>query len=199
MKNFTSKAVLAVLLSFTVLVAGCSVSQFEAVLNEIGPAVSTVIQIIAISKGTPADLTPVVKIATDVKTLETLYSDYQSVSAATQPTVAGHINSAFTVLNGDLASIFSATQVSDPQTQAKITALVALIQTGVNIAEAAVPSANAKLQLKGSHLTASDLADSFDKVLTAKTGHPEIDNFTSKHQIHEHGKFLRTITVGVVK
>ena len=131
LSKIVAKVALAVTLSFTMIVAGCSVSQFDQVLNEIAPAISTVLQIIAISRGTTADLTVATKVAKDVTTLETLYNDYQSVSSTSKPGVESQINAGFTVLNQDISSVLAVAQVNDPATQQKIEALITLVQTGV--------------------------------------------------------------------
>jgi hypothetical protein len=198
-----SKIALAVTLSFTMLVAGCSVSQFDAVLNEIAPAISTVLQIIAISRGTTADLTVATKVAKDVTTLETLYNDYQSVSSTSKPGVESQINAGFTVLNQDISSVLAVAQVNDPATQQKIEALITLVQTGVGIAEAAIPSNSLTAQtarFRAKKLNASDLADSYNKILVAKTGTKKVDDFTAKaHKIHVHNEFERLATFGKAK
>ena len=194
-----SKITLALVLSFAMLASACSISQFDAVLNEIAPAISTVLQIIAISRGTTVDLTLATKIAKDTTALETLYSDYQSVSSQSKPGVETQINAGFTVLNQDITSVLAVSQVSDPATQQKIEALVTLVQTGVGIAEAAIPSSNVSARAP-KNLSASDLADSYNKILVAKTGTKRVDDFTSKaHKIHNHNRFERYVTAGRAK
>lgn len=179
MKKLSKFAILGVLVA-SLSLAGCSTAQFDAFLNVIGPAVSDIIQIIAIVKGTPADLTPVAKIDADVAAVEKLYSDFQAAGTSAQPGVQAAINAGFTTLNADLGQVFSLAQVSNPASQAKITALVSLVETGVQLAEGVVNT-------KGPHVsetfTAKQLKSSFNQVLTAKTGNSAVDAFTAKHKI----------------
>ncbi|MGB6624712.1 MAG: hypothetical protein WBE43_07985, partial [Candidatus Acidiferrales bacterium] len=168
---------------------------FEAVLNEVGPAASTIIQIIALVKGDPANVTPVTKIDADVAALEKLYTDFAAATAANKGSIAAEINGDFGTLNSDLSSVFAIAQVSDKNTQAKITALIGLIQSAVQIAEAAIPSPN-PAAVAPAKLNASSLVDSFNKILVAKTGNAVIDRATPCMKLHLHGKFVRAISFG---
>jgi hypothetical protein len=196
------KIALAMVLSCALVAQGCSQSQVNAVLNEIGPAVLTILQIIAVVKGTPVNTSLSSKVNSDVASVETLYTDFSSASATSKPGIEGQLNAAMGVLNNDLNDIYNVAQVSDKNTQAKITALVGLIGTAINIVEATLPSTPSamKASLQPTALNASGLADSWNKILVAKTGNAKVDDFTKHaHKIHNHGFFVRTITVGVAK
>lgn len=194
-----SKIILALVLIFTTLaMTSCSVSQFDAVLNEIGPAITTIIEIVAIVKGVPANTAVASKVSADVAAIEKLQTDLQSAEAASKPGIEASLNVGFSVLNSDLGSVFAVAQVSDQNTQAKITALVGLVETAVTIAEAAIPSSAVKLGKKAPNLTASALIDSWNHVLVAKTGNSAVDAYTGKHKLHKHGKFLRVASAGVL-
>lgn len=192
------RKVLICILCGVIALGGCSVSQFNQVLNEIAPAVTTIIEIVALVKGTPADTTPVAKVSADVSALESLDVDFTNASANAQPGIETQINAAFTTLEGDLSDIFTLAQVSDPATQAKVSALVALVNTAVQIAESAIPNASAD-QVRNLQLTANGLVDSYNKVLVAKTGNAKLDAFTAKHRIHNHSRFVRIVTGGMEK
>jgi hypothetical protein len=182
-KKFLATLLIGTLATVSLLTA-CSVSQFEAVLNEIGPAVSTIIQIIAIVKGTPANLAPATKISADTAAIEKFYNDYQTASATSQPGIRADIQNSFTVLNADLTTVFAVAQVSNTNTQAKITALIGLVESAVNIAEAAVPGTAAAAKATPAQvLTAKTLKSSFNSVLKAKTGDAAVDAFTAKHKL----------------
>jgi hypothetical protein len=199
MKKMILASFLALMLAFTtVFTGGCNVAEFDAVLNEVGPAVSTILQIIAIFKGAPANLAVVSKIDADVKSLESLFNDFQAASVANKGSIEAEINGVFATLQADLGTVFSVAQVSDVNTQAKITALVGLIQSAVQIAEAAIPSSNAAAS-KPVVLDASSFVDSYNKILTAKTGNAAVDALTPKHKIHNHSKFVRVVSLGFAK
>lgn len=191
---------LCAVLSLAMIAQGCafSVSQFEAVLQEVGPAVLTVLQIVALVKGGTANTALPAKIDSDVAGLEKLYTDWQAADATSKAGVEAQINTSFAVLTADLGTVFSIAQVSDVRTQEKISALLGLIQSAVQIAEAAIPNPATKAG-KPLALTASGLADSYDKILVAKTGNAAVDAYTPTRKIHNHGKFLRTLTLGVAK
>lgn len=197
MKKVILSAFLALMLAFTtVFSGGCSVAEFDAVLNEVGPAVSTILQIVAIFKGVPANVSVVSKINADVKSLQSLFADFQAADVANKGSVEKEINGMFATLQADLGAVFSIAQVNDPNTQAKISALIGLVNSAVQIAEAAIPSSAAAAS-KPVALDANSLVDSFNKVLVAKTGNKAVDAFTAKHKIHNHGKFVRVISLGL--
>ncbi|HZP33952.1 MAG TPA: hypothetical protein VFB23_11390 [Candidatus Acidoferrales bacterium] len=192
--------IFAMCLVLTVATSGClSASQFEQVLNEVAPAVSTILQIVAIFTGQPVNTAVPEKIKADVAGLEQLYSDYQAAQPATKTGIAADINADFGVLSQDLTTVFSIAQVNDPKTQQKITQLIGFIQDGVQLAEAAIPQSSGRVGAKPVKLTPGDLVDSFDKVLVAKTGNKPVDDFTAKHQLHLHSKFVRVVTFGRAK
>lgn len=199
MKNRILAAFLALILAITVpSMSGCSVSQFEAVLNEVGPAVSTILQIVAIAKGTAADTSLATKIAADVAAAEKVFADLQASTEANKGSLKAQLDADFVTLNNDLSSVFAIAQVSNKNTQAKITALVGLVESAVQIAEAAIPSNSAKA-VNAPKLSADELVDSFNNVLVAKTGDVKIDSFTPKHKIHKHGKLVRVLSLGIAK
>jgi hypothetical protein len=183
--------------------AGCSQSQFDAYLNVIGPAVLDVLQIVAVFSGKAANTSISDKVSADVAAIEKLYADYQSAAASQKAGVQGEIQAAFTTLNSDLGSVFQLAQVSDKNTQAKITVLVGLIETGVNLALAVINPPVAAASLKGAQspsLTAAQLVSSFNATLTAKTGNAKVDALTPKlAKLHVHGKFVRMVTFGAAK
>src|SRR6185312_2379791 len=110
---------------------GCTfnASQFEQVLNEVAPAVQTIIEIIALVQNKPANVAISTKIGADTAALEKMYADFQAAQPANKADVEKEINAGFTALNADLSSVFAVAQVSDANTQAKVTALISLIQT----------------------------------------------------------------------
>lgn len=188
------KPALALILCISMVGCTWSQSEFITVLNEVAPAVQTIIEIVALVKGTPASTSISTKIGADTAALEKLYSDFQKAQPADKSSVEGEINAAFLTLQADLSAVFAVAQVSDANTQAKVSALISLIQTAVNIAEAAIPSN--KVSVSADKMTAGDLVDSYNKVLVAKTGNKAVDQFTPKHQIHIHSSVVRHLSLG---
>jgi len=189
------KIILALVLVVAMTLTACNTTQFVAVLNEITPAVTAVLQIIALLQNKPADTALASKIGADVAGLERLYTDFVGADVASKPGIQSQINAAFTTLNGDLAVIFQLSHVSDANTQAKLTALITLITSAVQIAEATVNGA--KSATPASTLDASSLTDSFDKILVAKTGRKDVDALTPRLRLHNHGRVVRTLSLGL--
>lgn len=197
LKNLSKSLIVFML---CVSMVGCSANQFVTVLNEVAPAVLNILEIVAIFKGVPVDPNIPNRIQTDVTLLEKLYTDYQTATGTSQAGIRNEINAAFSVLNSDIASVLTIAQVSDKNTQLKVTALVGLVQTAVLIAEAAIPSpASAAQAVTPISLNASGFVDSYNKILTAKTGNSAVDKYTSSHKIHIHSKLVRAVTLGQAK
>lgn len=202
MKSLSTKSLstmfLACILMLTTFTFGCSQAQFIAVLNEVGPAVTDILEIVALVRGTPADTSLATKISGDVSDVETLYTSYQAASAASKPGIEADINNGFSVLNSDLTQVFQLAKVSDVNTQAKVTALIGLVQTGVTIAESLIPvsAARYKATAPTSHLSAADLVTSYNHILVAKTGNKVVDAYTPKHKLHFHTEAVRVLSLG---
>lgn len=195
---------LCVVLSLCLIVQGCTASQFEAVISEIGPAVATILQLVELFHPLGADATSLpTKISADAQALETLYNDWTTAVGASKDSIQADINAGFTVLENDLNSVFQIANVTDQQTQLKIAALIGLVQAAVSIVEALVPNLAVTAGRYGAKnppaLDANTLVVSWNKILTAKTGNLRVDDYTSKHQLHIHGRFLRIITIGIDK
>lgn len=209
MKKFFSKfrdwAFIA-LLSLSVVVApitmtGCTptqVAQFEQVLNQIAPATLTILQIIALFKtGIDVNTLPA-KVGADVAAVEKLFTDYEAAATNAKATVLAQLNAGFSVLQGDFSTVLTLAHVSDVNTQAKLTALVGLIGSALRIAEGFIivtPAATAVQPLK---LTPGSFVDSWNAMLTAKTGNAQVDAFTAHNgHLHLHGKFVRVVSLGM--
>lgn len=189
-----NKVLALVLVGCLALTTACSSAQFISVLNQVTPAVTAILQIVALLSNKPADSSLAAKVGSDVAALTKLYTDFAGADAISKPGIQTQINAAFVVLNGDLGIIFQLSHVADPNTQAKLTALIALITTAVNIAEATINGA--KSATLNSNLDASSLTSSFDSILTAKTGNVAVDALTPKLKLHKHGRFVRTLSLG---
>lgn len=190
---------LVAMLGVIIPLQGCSSSTFISVLNEIAPAVTDVLQIVALLKDKSVDTSLPAKISADVAALESLYSAFETADASAKGNIKAEIQAAFTTLNSDLSAIFTLAQVSDPMTQAKITALIGLIQVAVSIAEAVISSVDLAKTSSPSIVTASELAVAYDRILVAPTGNAKVDAYTKTHLIHNHGSLVRHLSLGIAK
>lgn len=195
------KAVLSVFLCLVLFFgsAGCSVAQFTTVLNEIGPAIGVILQIVALAKGVPVGSGLQSKIAADAASVNKLIVDFDAAGTADKGSIEAEINGAFTVLQSDLGQVFVLCQVSNANTQAKLTSLIGLVQGLVQIAEAAIPTGAASVASKATPVSANQFVSTWNKTLTAKTGDSKVDAFTAKHQYHRHSMAARILSLGLAQ
>lgn len=198
-KRILSLVLMSCMIFATVPMTGCNQSQFDAVLNEVGPAVSTILQIVILVKGGTLNTSLVAKITADTASLKSLYNDFSAANSTDSKTsIEAAIATNFATLNADLGTVFALAQVSDPNTQAKVTALIGLVESAVQIAEAAIPSTKAQA-IRPLALNPSSLVDSYNKILVAKTGNAKVDAATPNMEIHIHGWLVRHATAGMLK
>ncbi|MGA2337049.1 MAG: hypothetical protein WA383_11970 [Terriglobales bacterium] len=100
----------------------------------------------------------------------------------------------------DQQAVLQAAQVSDSNTQTKITLLANLVAGTVNAITAAIPSCNDAAS--GRNLKAqlpysiSTFVAHYNSILAAPTGNPGVDAATRKLKLHQHSKLVRTVTFG---
>lgn len=187
------KILLASVLSLSLFSYGCSSAQFFQVLDQVAPAVLTVLQIIATFQNKPVDMRLSAKVGADVAGIEKLYEDWKTANPTSAPGIKADIDRSFNVLNSDLSTVFSLAQVSNPNVQAQVTVLVTLIQSGVHIAEAIIsPNASAA----PTTLDAKKLQNAFNRELDVKTGNAAVDKIAPTLKLHEHSKPVRFLTLG---
>ena len=204
-KKFLATFLCLVLVGITSFgTAGCTAAEFTTVLNEIGPAVGVILQIVALAKGVPVTGSLQAKVTADSAAANTLIVSLSTSATANKGSVVNEINGAFTTLEADLGSVFTLAQVSDPNTQAKLTSLIGLVQGLVQIAEAAVPAAapvatTASARVSAPPVTSAEFINTWNATLTAKTGITKIDQWTAKNTYHRHGKFVRVLSLGAAQ
>jgi hypothetical protein len=100
----------------------------------------------------------------------------------------------------DQQAVFQAAQVSDPNTQTKITLLANLVAGTVNAITAVIPSCNdaaSSRNLKAQPLySISTFVAHYNSILVAPTGNPGVDAATQKLKLHQHSKLVRMVTFG---
>lgn len=133
MKSFIA---ISLILCMTLFNVGCNGSEFDRALDQVGPAVSAIASIIGVATGKPVSQALVDKVYQDAALVKKLKNDFSKGKGST----VDQINTAFAVLQADIADVFKLAQVSNPQTQVKITALVTLVNTLVIIIESFLPA-----------------------------------------------------------
>ena len=205
MKFNISKAVLALALAGSIIVAGCSaawVTSLDSILVAAAPALVNILNIIAIAEGRPLNATLAAKITADATTVKTLANDFAVASASAAPTACAQLQAAIGAYSADQASVLALAQVSDPAIQTKIVVLSSLVAGTVEAITAVIPNcqqaaaARASLSAKAVPLPMRSFVKSYNTNLVVPTGNKAVDAFTKKHKVHVHRKALRVLSLG---
>lgn len=196
------KSLIALILAATMITAGCStawVSTLDAILAAAAPALVDILQIIAISKGTPLNEQLASKINADAAAVKSLAADFSTASAAAGPGICVQLNIALNTYSADQQQVLALAQVSDPATQTKITLLSNLVVGTVAAITAVIPACQATTaKLAEPPLKLKTFVNDYNAILTAKTGNPTLDAATKKLKLHNHSKFVRYATAGLL-
>jgi len=194
---------LVVSLSLAMLCTACStawVSTLDSILAAAAPALIDILQIAAVANDQPMNTNLEAKINADATVIKTLAADFAKASSAEAPGVCSQLQAAVSAYQSDQQAVLQAAQVSDPNTQTKITLLANLVAGTVNAITAVIPSCNdaaSSRNLKAQPpYSISTFAALYNSILVAPTGNPGVDAATRKLKLHQHSKFVRTITFG---
>jgi hypothetical protein len=185
------KSVLVVVLSLVVLCTACStawVSTLDSILAAAAPALVNILQIVAVANGQPVNSNLEAKINADAAVIKTLAGDFAKASSSAAPTVCSQLQAAISTYQADQQLVLSAAQVSDLNTQTKITLLAGLVAGTVQSIgqtfKAAPPYG------------LSTFVTHYNSILVAPTGNKAVDAATRKLQVHQHSKIVREVTFG---
>jgi hypothetical protein len=96
--------------------------------------------------------------------------------------------------------VLQVAQVSDSNTQTKITLLTDLVASTVSAITAVVPSCQNEAafgSMKAAPLySVSTFAADYNSILAAKTGNAAVDAITPKLKLKQHSKLVRVVTFG---
>jgi hypothetical protein len=213
------KAILATFICATLISTGCSttwMSEAEQIVATLLPAAANLITLVATLQGDlpSEDMQKVQSVGTQVEAdfqlIQSLIAQYQKADAAGQAGLLGQIQAAMVAAQSSLNGLLPALHIKDAATQAKVTAVVALLLSEVQSMAAIMPLANsggsrammswaARQVKKQAPLNASEFVSSYNATMTAKTGNARLDHATSGLRIHAHGKFERWATAGLLK
>lgn len=177
------------------------VSQFDQYANQIVPAVNSILAILQLFGVVNQAALPA-KVAADVSAAEQLVADFAKPGA--DPSIRGEITAKEAALNADLQLILGLVQVKDPAAQAKITALVTLVEAAIAEGFALVPQSTSPAAVtvataRAAKFQSKDFVGSFNKSLTGKTGNADLDKLTPKLKLKApHSKLVKVVTLGLV-
>jgi hypothetical protein len=221
MKNTgTAKLLAVVVLSGTMMWTACStawISEAEKIVAVLIPATANVVTLVATLQGktvTASDLQTIQSAGTqagaDLQLMQSLVSQYQKADASAQPGLLNQIQAATSAVQLTLNGLLPALHIKDVATQAKVTAVVGLLLSEVESMAAIVPVVNASASpammsmsrrqvTRQPPLTANEFVSSYNNTMTARTGNSELDHAAAGLRIHEHGKFARWASGGLLK
>lgn len=196
------RKVLVVSLSLAMFCTACStawVSALDSILAAAAPALVNILQIVAVANGQPMNSNLAAKINGDAAAIKTLAGDFAKASSGSAPGVCQQLQAAVGAYQADQAFVLQVAQVSDANTQTKITLLADLIAGTVQAITAVIPScqANAQASLKAlPPYSISSFTDHYNSILVAPTGNAVVDAATPTLKLHRHSKFVRAVTFG---
>jgi hypothetical protein len=198
------KKVLVVALSLAIFCTACStawVTTLDAILAAAAaPALINILQIVAGANGKPVNGNLAAKINADATVIKTLAADFASASSGSTPGVCQELQAAVSAYQADQQLVLQVAQVSDSNTQTKITLLADLVAGTVNAITAVVPACQnaAVTRSVGTAPTysISTFADHYNSILVAKTGNAAVDAATPRLKLHRHSKLVQMVTFG---
>jgi hypothetical protein len=193
---------LVVVLSLAMFCTACStawVSTLDSILAAAAPALINILQIVAVANGQPMNGNLAAKINADATVIKTLAGDFAKASSGSAPGVCQQLQAAVGAYQADQSLVLQVAQVSDPNTQTKITLLANLVAGTVQAITAVIPSCQANAQASFKALppySVSSFADHYNSILVARTGNAAVDAATPTLKLHRHSKFVRAVTFG---
>ncbi len=202
-KALFMKKTLVVALSLAMLCTACStawVATLDSILAEAAPALINILQIVAVAKGQPINSNLEAKIDADAAVIKTLSADFATASISAAPGACSQLQAAISTYQADQQLVLSTAQVSDSNTQTKITLLADLVAGTVDAITAVIPSCQNGAVSRSIEITppysVSTFADHYNIILVEWTGNPAVDAVTPKLKLHRHSKLVLAVTFG---
>jgi hypothetical protein len=197
------RKVIVVALSLAMFSTACStawVSTLDSILAAAAPALINILQIVAVANGQPMSSNLAAKINADAAVIKTLAADYATASSSAAPGVCSQLQAAVGAYQADQQLVLQVAQVSDPNTQTKITLLGNLVASTIQAITAVIPSCENAVSPRGFKAapaySIATFADHYNSILVAKTGDAAVDAATPRLKLHRHSKLVRAVTFG---
>ena len=194
---------LVVALSLAMFCTACStawVSTLDSILAAAAPALINILQIVAVANGQPVNSTLEAKINADAAIIKMLAADFAQASSGSAPGVCQELQAAVSAYQADQQLVLQVAQVSDSNTQTKITLLTDLVAGTVNAITAVIPSCQNAAASRSMKTTppysVSTFAAHYNSILVAKTGNAAVDAVTPKLKLHRHSELVQVVTFG---
>jgi hypothetical protein len=200
------KIILVFTLSVAIVLTGCSaawISTIDSILAVAAPALIDILQIVAVANNQPLNSGLAAKINTDASAIELLARDFAKASSASSSGICQQLEAAINTYEIDQQLVLQVAQVSDTNTQTKITLLADLVAGTIQAITAVIPSCQNAASTRGfkvrSDLTLRDFVTEYNAILKIETGNAAVDALTPKLAIHQHSKIERAMTLGLLK
>ncbi|MBZ5666966.1 MAG: hypothetical protein LAO30_20455 [Acidobacteriia bacterium] len=200
------KKVLIFTLSLTMFCTACStawVATLDSILAAAAPALINILQIVAVANGHPVNSNLTVKINADATLIKTLANDFSKASSDSAPGVCQQLQAAVGAYQADQQLVLQVAQVSDPNTQTKITLLANLVAGTVQAITAVIPSCKNAASRKGFQTpppySVSTFTAHYNEILVEPTGNAAVDAATTRLKLHRHSRLARSMTFGLLQ
>ncbi|MFI5101751.1 MAG: hypothetical protein ACHP9V_00115 [Terriglobales bacterium] len=197
------RKVLVFALSLAMFCTGCStawVSTLDSILAAAAPALINILQIVAVANGQPINGNLAAKINADAAVIKTLAADFAKASAGSAPGVCQQLQAAVNTYQADQQLVLQVAQVSDSNTQTKITLLANLVAGTVDAITAVIPSCQNPASFRGFKAAppynVSTFTAHYNSILVAPTGNAAVDAATPRLKLHRHSNVVRFLTFG---
>jgi hypothetical protein len=193
------------------------IGEAEQIVAALTPGVANLVTLVATLEGEDTSAADVqtaqsagAQVEGDLQLLQSLITQYQKADVAAQSGLLNQIQAEVSAVEANLGGLMTGLHIKDKATQAKITAVVGVLLAEVQSVAAILPAsvtgapsatmvfAEARLRTKAP-LTANAFVGSYNKIMTARTGEARLDRAAASLQIHLHGKFARSASVGLLK
>ncbi len=187
-----NKSILAILLALAMFATACAtswVSEAIAITNALLPVAVNVIQLVTSMRGSGTSSEDIAlaqkwaaAVSADLAIVQNLLTQYNTAAAADKPGFLNKLNDALQVVSSDLGTLLPALHITNPQTQAKVTAIVGLVEAEIRSIEALVATAQGKTTFARGTLKALDAKEfkkAYKTVLKAPTGYAPLDQATT--------------------
>ncbi len=195
------KKYLVVILSCALFCTACStawVSTVDSILAAAAPALINILEIVSAANGQPLNASLAAKINSDAAVIKSLALDLSTASFAAGPGVCSHLQAAVSAYQADQALVLQVAQVSDPNTQTKITLLADLVSGTVVAIESVIPSCQsaslARSLRSAPPYSLKTFVNRYNDVLVTPTGNSAVDLITQKLKLHRRSVFARAVS-----
>src|SRR5208283_3475677 len=191
-RALSTKKNLVVALACAMLCTACStawVSTLDSILAAGAPALINILQIVAVANDQPVNSNLAARINADATAVETLAADFAKVSSESAPGICQQLQAAVSAYQADQQLVLQVAQVSDSNTQTKITLLADLVAGTVNAITAVIPSCQNAAATGGKIMppySVSTFVAHYNSILVGKTGNGPVDALTQKLKLHQH-------------